>query len=67
LSVDADHDRVVEEDVVPDAARPDGVDGAVVSTGADTFELATDRAGTSSVTPFEKVTVIADPLMFAAW
>ena len=31
LSVDADHARVVADDVVPDAARPDGVDGAVVS------------------------------------
>ena len=30
-------------------------------------ELATDRAGTFSVTPLENVTVVADPLMFAAW
>ena len=29
--------------------------------------VAVRPAGTASVTPLEKVTVIADPLMFAAW
>ena len=67
LSVDAVHDRLVEVAVVPDAVRYAGVVGAVVSDGTVVFELATERAGTASVTPLEKVTVIADPLMFAAW
>jgi hypothetical protein len=67
LSVDADHARFVEDDVVPEAERPAGTEGAVVSVGTVTFELATDRAGTASVTPLEKVAVMADPLMFAAW
>ena len=42
LSVDADHARVVADDVVPEAASPDGVEGAVVSPVA--ADVVTDRA-----------------------
>jgi hypothetical protein len=53
LSVDADHDRVVADVVVPEAVRPAGVDGAVVSPPPPdvvtlTYELAADRLPAAS-------------------